>query len=74
LFVVSGTPGMWVQNRLDLTLELYALLNTAKNPIFLVVTGADGAKLGITEADSMKKYVVERGIPAGRVLTDCQAV
>lgn len=65
----DGTPSHTLQNRLDGCIDYYS-----KNPdCIIVVTGAVSRFGNFTEASSMKKYLVDNGIPAEKILTDEKA-
>lgn len=61
----DGTPSPRLKARLDKTLELY------RQGLFadVIVSGGTGAS-GYDEAEVMKKYLVEAGVPEERVLVD----
>ncbi len=61
----SGEPSPWLRARLDRGLSLYR----AGRVRALVVSGGLGVE-GHEEATVMKRYLVERGVPAARVLED----
>lgn len=63
-------PGGTLANRLDRASEL---LNEEPAAV-CIVSGAQGANETVTEAEAMKKYLVERrGIPSGRVIEENRA-
>ncbi len=61
----SGQPSPWLRARLDRGLSLYR----AGRVRALIVSGGLGVE-GHEEATVMKRYLVERGVPAARVLED----
>ncbi len=61
----SGRPAPYLRARLDLAAELYR----AGKARVLVVSG-DNAAEHHREASSMKRYLVEAGVPADRVVED----
>ena len=65
----DGTPSHTLQNRLDGCIEYHA-----KNPdSYIVVTGAVSRFGNMTEGASMKKYLVDNGIKADKILVDEKA-
>ncbi len=65
----DGSPSHTLKNRLDGCLEYFD-----KNPhCYVVVTGGMDRFNHITEASAMKKYLVENGVPADRILMDEKA-
>ena len=65
----DGTPSHTLQNRLDGGLDYYN-----KNPdCHIVVTGALSRFGNATEGAAMKKYLVDKGVPAHKVLVDEKA-
>lgn len=65
----DGTPSHTLQNRLDGCIDYHS-----KNPgCIIVVTGAVSRFGNFTEASSMKKYLVENGVPADNILTEEKA-
>ena len=65
----DGTPSNTLKNRLDGGIDYYN-----KNPSsVIVVSGAVSRFNNITEGASMKRYLVENGIPEDKILVDEQA-
>ena len=61
----DGTPNVQLSWRLDAALEAYQ-----KNNVPIVVCGAQGRDEPVTEAEAMKRYLEDRGVPGDRILTD----
>ena len=61
----DGTPNTQLQWRLDAALEAW---RAQRVPI--VVCGAQGKDEPLPEAEAMKQYLAERGVPAEEILTD----
>ena len=60
------TPSHTLRNRLDTALEYIE-----QNPeTIVIVTGGQGPDELIPEADAMKTYLVDRGVPSERILTE----
>ena len=58
-------------SRLERGLTVYqALLRRAKNDPVLIVSGGKGSDEQVSEADAMAGYVIERGLPAERVVRE----
>ncbi len=65
----DGTPSYTLKNRLDGCINYYN-----KNPnSYIVVTGGYSRGNKITEADGMKNYLVENGIPENKIICEFQA-
>ena len=65
----DGTPSHTLQNRLDGCIEYHT-----KNPdSYIVVTGAVSRFGNMTEGAAMKKYLVDKGINAEKILVDEKA-
>ena len=61
----DGTPNVQLSWRLDAALEAYQ-----KNNVPIVVCGAQGRDEPVTEAEAMKRYLEDCGVPGDRILTD----
>lgn len=61
----TGEPSVQLQWRLEKAAECYW-----KNPCYVVTTGAQGAKEPEPEGDTMKRVLVEMGIPEEHVISD----
>lgn len=59
-------PSPGLQERLDTAYQLYEQGYTP----YLIVTGGVGKGASVSEAMVMKRYLVERGVPAENVLTE----
>lgn len=65
----DGTPSPTLQKRLDGCIDYHS-----RNPdAYIVVTGGYSRFNNCTEGSAMKKYLVEKGIPSDRILTDEKA-
>jgi len=63
------TPSSALKNRLDRAVEYYE-----NNPdAVIVVSGGRGPQEDITEALAMERYLIERGVPAERILKEERA-
>ena len=66
----DGTPSKTLELRLDGAIDYYN-----KNPdCYIITTGNFSRGSKITEAESMKNYLVRKGIPEEKILCDNQAV
>lgn len=61
----DGTPSVQLSWRLDAAKEAYD-----SHPVPVVVCGAQGKDEPFPEADAMKSYLAEKGIPEDMILTD----
>lgn len=61
----DGSPSPWLKTRLDRALELY---RDQKVKQLIVSSGV--TQKGIREADYMKKYLVDNGVPADSIIAD----
>ena len=61
----DGTPNVQLSWRLDAALEAWQ-----KKNVPIVVCGAQGKDEPVTEAEAMKRYLEDRGVPADQILTD----
>ena len=64
----DGTPSVQLGWRLDAACEAYS-----KNPVPVVVCGAQGKDEPMTEAATMKSYLTDKGIPEQVILTDAES-
>ena len=65
----DGTPSKTLKLRLDGAIDYYD-----KNPdCYIITTGSFSRGSKITEAESMKNYLVENGIPENKIICDNQA-
>lgn len=67
--VHGETPSLALRKRLDATLD-YAKKNEEAK---LIVSGGQGAEETITEAEAMKRYLVERGVEESRIIKEEKA-
>lgn len=67
---VDGTPLSTLAYRLDRALELYDM-GYAPN---IIVSGGQGADEPISEAESMRRYLISKGIPAEAVIPEARSV
>ena len=67
----DGTPTPLLRGRLDRALAFAAEQEkrTGKAPIF-VLSGGQGADECISEAESMRRYLADRGVPADRMILE----
>ncbi len=63
---VDGTPRATLAYRLDRAVELYA----AGYAPLIIVSGGQGANEPISEAESMRRYLEARGVPADAILLE----
>jgi len=77
IFIVLGgpinddiTPGIWLTSRLEKTIEF----NNSINPTYIIVTGGDTRKLGKSEADIMKEYLVKKGISSNKIYCERNSI
>ena len=61
----DGNPSVQLGWRLDAAYDAYMQKNVP-----IVVCGAQGSDEPMTEAEAMKKYLAEKGIPEEQILTD----
>lgn len=61
----DGSPSPWLKTRLDRALELYR-----EQKVKWIVVSSGITQKGIREADFMKKYMVENGVPADSIIAD----
>lgn len=61
----SGTPSPHLRLRLDRALDLYQDGTTR----YIIVSGGLGRE-GFEEAEVMREYLIQRGVPAGKIFTD----
>lgn len=67
--VRGDQPSLTLQSRLDTGLE-YALRHPEST---IVASGGQGSGESVSEAEAMKRYLVERGIPSERILKEEQS-
>ncbi|WP_052707189.1 YdcF family protein [Streptomyces rubellomurinus] len=67
-------PGPALAARLDAALERLAAEEAAGHAPLLLVTGGKGPHEECTEAAAMARYLIARGVPAGRVRREERAV
>ncbi|WP_052339304.1 YdcF family protein [Gorillibacterium massiliense] len=60
-------PSPGLKERLDHALELY---NAGRFPTFIVTGGLDTGGATITEAEGMKRYLMQQGVPEKDILTE----
>ena len=65
----KGELPFWVVQRLDRAIELY---RAGKAP--RIVTSGRGTEDGLPEADAMRDYLLEMGIPKDAILTECMSM
>ncbi|HLK29183.1 MAG TPA: YdcF family protein [Puia sp.] len=56
----------WLQGRVDAAIELYREGKVKK----IFASGGDGKEYGVHEGDAMKKYLIEKNIPAVDIIAD----
>lgn len=61
----DGTPSPWLQTRLDRALELYR-----DQKVKQVIVSSGVTRKDVREADHMKDYLVQNGIPADSIIAD----
>jgi len=64
------SPGVWLTSRLEKTIEF----NNSINPTYIIVTGGDTRKLGKSEADIMKEYLVKKGISSNKIYCERNSI
>ncbi|WP_125567068.1 YdcF family protein [Companilactobacillus insicii] len=65
-FITKRVPPV-MQDRLDATVEAFHRLN---NRPIIIVSGGHSSKLPITEASLMRDYLVNKGIPASKIILE----
>lgn len=61
----DGTPSPWLKTRLDRTAELYQ-----KHRVKWIIVSSGVTSDGLREADYMKRYLTQKGIPADSIIAD----
>ncbi len=61
----DGSPSAWLKTRLDRTVELFQ-----KQKVKRVIVSSGVTRKGLREADYMKLYLVNKGIPADSIIAD----
>ncbi|MDO4412360.1 vancomycin high temperature exclusion protein [Cutibacterium sp.] len=61
----SGQPSAYLRGRLDVAANLY---RTGKTKVILV--SGDNREIHYNEPKAMKRYLIRRGVPAGRIVED----
>lgn len=64
------TPGIWLTSRLEKTVEITNLIK----PSYIIVSGGDTKKLGKTEAEIMKEYLVKKGLSFDKIYCETQSI
>ncbi|MCR8641643.1 YdcF family protein [Paenibacillus sp. N1-5-1-14] len=67
--VWDGKPSPAMRERLDIAIQVY----NEKLSEFIIVSGGKGADEEISEAEAMKTYLVDKGIPASNVILEDQS-
>ena len=62
----DGTPSPLLRSRLDLAKQLY----DRRKVQAILVSGDGGSRPGYDEVTAMKRWLVEHGVPAGRIVPD----
>lgn len=65
----DGTPSVQLAYRLEKALETYL-----RNPRMIVTAGAQGADEPMAEADFMRGWLIEKGVPQEHVLSENQSL
>ena len=63
----DGRPTKLLSNRIDKAIEVYE--KCAEKP-FIIPSGGQGADEVVSEAEAMRRYLVEHGIPDGRIILE----
>lgn len=63
----GDVPSLTLSQRLDASLDLIKLL---PDDVKIVVSGGQGPGETISEAEAMKKYLIDRGIPQDRIIKE----
>ncbi|MBO4928278.1 MAG: YdcF family protein [Clostridiales bacterium] len=67
----DGTPTPLLQGRIDRALRFReAQLSSTAKELFFVVSGGQGSDEVISESASMKRYLLEKGIPEERIIEE----
>lgn len=61
----SGVPSSFLAKRLDIAVDLYVKERTE-----VIVVSGDNRRKNYDEPTAMKRYLVQRGVPANRIVTD----
>jgi len=61
----SGRPGGFLEGRLQTALELYRA-----GKVKVILVSGDNSTVGYDEPDAMRNWLVQRGVPAGKVVAD----
>lgn len=65
----DGTPSYTLKKRLDGCIDYY----NKNQKSYIIVTGGYSRKSSLTEADSMKKYLISKGIPENKIFCENKA-
>jgi uncharacterized SAM-binding protein YcdF (DUF218 family) len=63
-------PDIWLKSRLDKTVEI----NKSLNPKYIILTGGDTRKIGITEAEIMKDYLLDNDISRSKIYLETNSI
>ncbi|MFC9331891.1 vancomycin high temperature exclusion protein [Kitasatospora sp. NPDC057015] len=61
----NGTPSPYLAHRLDAALELYQ-----RQKVRAILVTGDNGRVSYDETDAMRRYLIEHGVPAIRVVGD----
>ncbi len=67
--VHGKTPSLTLKKRLDKAIEY----NKQNPDAIIIVSGGQGQGEDITEAEAMEKYLIDKGIPANRIIKETSA-
>ena len=63
-------PDVWLKSRLDKTVEI----NKSLKPKYILLSGGDTRKIGITEAEIMKDYLLDNDIPRTKIYVESNSI
>ncbi len=70
----DGTPSPLLQGRIDRALSFYRKqLEETGKPLIFITSGGQGPDEVISESESMKRYLMEHGIPEDRIIKEDQS-
>ncbi len=61
----DGTPSRYLRARLDLAYELFRA-----GKVKAILVSGDGGEVDYNEPDGMRRYLLDRGVPAAKVVAD----
>jgi len=62
----DSSLSLWLQGRVDAAIKLYQEGRVKK----IFASGGDGKEYGVPEGNAMKKYLIEKNIPANDIIAD----